>query len=331
MLKFLKRAPASTGALVIAALLAGGCATEPERLEPVEESRIVVVPPVEPLPELELPPARQASRLMLPQRVAETPIAIVVSGRQAAYVEVAESLAAVYTDAAVYEIGGDQSRADSVMRNINDAGSRAVVAIGLVAAQSAIARAESPVVYAQVFNHSELDSRREDVHGVAAYSPLAEQLEAWKNLATGLDRVGIILGPGHEDLVEEARAAAQRHDVELTVRITSSDQETLYAFRRMSRDIDGFWLFPDNRVLSSRALREMAAIGRRNRVRFAVPNEGMLSLGAAVALTTVAEDIAAVIAVVLDRVHRGETADLPSLSALREVDVVTGRAMADAR
>ena len=99
----------------------------------------------------------------------------------------------------------------------------------------------------------------------------------------------------------------------------------------MSRDIDGFWLFPDNRVLSSRALREMADIGKRNRVRFAVPNEGMLSLGAAVALTTVAEDIAAVIATVLDRVRRGETANLPRLSALREVDVVTGRAMAELR
>ena len=331
MLKILKRAPAGTGAIIVAALLAGGCASGPERLEPVAETRIPVQSPVEPLPELEVSPAREPARLLLPPVVEEAPLAIVVSGRQAAYLEVAESLSGVYPDASIYEVGGERNAADSVMCSINDSGSRAVVAIGLIAARSAVAGADSPVVYAQVFNHSELDLRRKDVHGVAAYSPLAEQLAAWKNLDPNLDRVGIILGPGHEDLVEEARTAARQFDVELTVRITHSDQETLYAFRRMSRDIDGFWLFPDNRVLSSRALREMADIGKRNRVRFAVPNEGMLSLGAAVALTTVAEDIAAVIATVLDRVRRGETANLPRLSALREVDVVTGRAMAELR
>ena len=67
---------------------------------------------------------------------------------------------------------------------------------------------------------------------------------------------------------------------------------------------------------------------RRNRVRFAVPNEGMLSLGAAVALTSVATDIAAVIADVLAQIHQGNADGVPRLSALREVDVKLSGAMA---
>ena len=170
-----------------------------------------------------------------------------------------------------------------------------------------------------------------------------ESLDQWRNwLAENHQReqgVWLVTFKKHikdryvprDDLIEEARDAARRHDIELTVRLTHSDQETLYAFRRMSRDIDGFWLFPDSRVLSARALREMAEIAERNRVRFAVPNEGMLALGAAVALTTVASDIAAVIADVLDRMQRDEAAGVPRLSGLREIDVKAGGTVADTR
>ena len=234
-------------------------------------------------------------------------------------------------DSTIYQIAGNEELADAVMRNVNDVGSSAVVAIGLLAARAAIAKTDAPVVYAQVFNHSELDLSRSNVRGVAAYSPLAEQLAAWRKFDPELNRIGVIVGEGHDELIAEARDAARLHGVDLTVRITHSDQETLYAFRRMSRDIDGFWLFPDSRVLSARALRDMAEIAERNRVRFAVPNEGMLSLGAAVALTTVASDIAAVIADVLDRIQRGEAADVPRLSGLHEVDVKTSGTVADAR
>ena len=331
MLNFNWRSLARNCVVIAWALLASACALEPNWTESVEDTAAVVAAPVEAFPEIRLAPARHLGSLLPPADVKELPLAIVVSGRQAAYLEVAESLASLFADAAVYEVNGNAALATSVMRNINDSGSQAVVAIGLVAARSAIANADSPVVYAQVFNHSELDHQRDDVHGVAAYSPLAEQLAAWRSLDPRLDRVGIIIGGGHDDLVEEARVAAEQNEVELSVRVTASDQETLYAFRRMSRDIDGFWLFPDNRVLSARALRERSEIAKRNHVRFAVPNEGMLSLGAAVALTPVSADIASVIAGVLEKVRRGETANLPRLSALREVDVVTGRAMADVR
>ena len=317
--------------VILAALAVSACAIEPQVQAPVETAAIPVEPPPEPLPEIPIEPARQPASLLPPPVEQRPPLAIVVSGRQPAYTDVADALSNHYVDSTIYQIAGNEELADAVLRNVNDVGSSAVVAIGLLAARAAIAKTDAPVVYAQVFNHSELDLSRSDVRGVAAYSPLAEQLAAWRKFDPELNRIGVIVGEGHDELIAEARDAARLHGVDLTVRITHSDQETLYAFRRMSRDIDGFWLFPDSRVLSARALRDMAEIAERNRVRFAVPNEGMLSLGAAVALTTVASDIAAVIADVLDRIQRGEAADVPRLSGLREVDVKTSGTVADAR
>lgn len=331
MLHVFSRLPVRHIAVILAALAVSACAIEPNWPETDETAGVPVEPPPEPLPEIPIEPPRSPQVLLPPPVEQRPPLAIVVSGRQSAYTEVADALSNHYLDATIFQLAGNEELAEAVMRSINDVGGSAVVAIGLLAARAAIAKADSPVVFAQVFNHGELDLGRPDVRGVAAYSPLAEQLGAWRKFDPELNSIGVIVGEGHDALIEEARRAARLHGVDLTVRVTQSDQETLYAFRRMSRDIDGFWLFPDSRVLSARALREMAEIGERNRVRFAVPNEGMLSLGTAVALTTVASDIAAVIADVLDKIQRGEAASVPRLSSLREVDVKTSRALAEAR
>ena len=118
-----------------------------------------------------------------------------------------------------------------------------------------------------------------------------------------------------------------KHEIELLVRTAHSDQETLYLFRRMLADIDGFWLFPDNRVLSARVLNEMLADASRRSVTVVVPNEAMLQIGAAISMTTVAADIAATIAKVLHRIQAGEIDQVPPISELSEVRVTTNDAV----
>ena len=74
----------------------------------------------------------------------------------------------------------------------------------------------------------------------------------------------------------------------------------------MVRDIDGFWLLPDNRVLSSRVLQQMLAEAKQQHVPVSVPSESMLSLGAMISLTTQASDIAATIAKVVRMIQGGD-------------------------
>ena len=52
------------------------------------------------------------------------------------------------------------------------------------------------------------------------------------------------------------------------------------------RDIDGFILFPDNRILSRSVLTEMMADANRHRVQVAVFNEPLLEFGAGVPVGT---------------------------------------------
>ena len=109
----------------------------------------------------------------------------------------------------------------------------------------------------------------------------------------------------------------------MTVRIANSDQETIYIFRRMAQDIDGFWLFPDNRILSTRSLRKILDIARRGQIAVAVPNESMLAIGATISIESQAEDIAATIVKVVRKIHTDGLQSVPAISPLSAIRVVT--------
>ena len=78
--------------VILAALAVSACAIEPQVQAPVETAAIPVEPPPEPLPEIPIEPARQPASLLPPPVEQRPPLAIVVSGRQPAYTDVADAL-----------------------------------------------------------------------------------------------------------------------------------------------------------------------------------------------------------------------------------------------
>jgi len=308
---------------LVAALIASGCSSV--AIDPVAPEPEIVLPPPEPVV-IEPPPAPPPT----PPKVTPKPIpevAIVLTSRQPAYEDVANELSDRLERFTIYDLSDRSQPPVAAFRLINDSNSGAVVAIGLRAARSSLAMAQVPVVFSQVFNYQEHNLVTENSRGVSALAPLDAHLGAWKKIDPTLARVGLIIGGGHEDLVTDAEIAAAKYGVELHVQVTRSDQETLYHFKRMIREIDGFWLFPDNRILSPRVLKEMLTQANRRQVPVAVSHEAMLSMGAAISVSSVASDIAATIIGVLAKINAGHIDDVPPLSNLSEVRVVTNDAL----
>lgn len=294
-----------------------GCATPPPPVE-VPATKPAVVVPEPPLDEIR---TRPLARTPFPVRLPR--IAIVVTGTQPAYADVATELAGHLRRFDLYDLSDESLPPVSVLRAINDTDTGAIIAVGLRAALSAVAMSDKPVVFSQVFNYQDYDLLTDSSRGVAALAPPAAQLKAWKSVDPDIKRIGTIVGEGHRDLVAEAELAAELLGVELRIQVTHSDQETLYFFRRMIRDIDGFWLIPDNRVLSGRALRQMLAEARRLDIPVAVPNESLLEFGATISISTVASDIAETIVEVVRRIQNDGIESVPPLSPLTEVRVAT--------
>ncbi len=277
------------------------------------------------LPDVELlPPITARKRRMPPPPpvLPEPPgVAIVLASRAPAYEDVAIELSRRLGRFSIFDLSDKSQPPEEAFRAINDSDSGAVVAIGLPAARVAVALARVPVVFSQVFNYRDDGLVTDNSRGVAAVAPPEAQLGAWKSANPTLTRIGAIIGPGHDALIEEARVAADTLGVQLTVVTVDSDQEALYQFRRMMNEIDGFWLFPDNRILSSRSLREIFVQSRQRHVDVAVSNEALLSLGAGISISTVAADIADTIVNVIRRIEAGQLDDLPELTPLSAIQV----------
>jgi len=109
-----------------------------------------------------------------------------------------------------------------------------------------------------------------------------ELFSLWKRLDPSLSSIGTIAGTGHDELFAQLGAAAEAASVELHTRVSESDQETVYQFRRLAPTIDGFLLIPDNRVLSIAAIRKLIQQAGEQGVQVLVTNPELLSLGATV-------------------------------------------------
>ena len=311
--------------VTFAMLALSGCALlstpdSPPVAVPAPQPAVVVPPPVIPV---EPAPVATVKPLVTPAAITLPQVAIVLSSRHPAYEKVAIELGEQLENFTVFDLSDKSQPPVSAFRKIHDSDTSAVVAVGLRAAISATAMSKVPVVFCQVFNIEQNDLLSDNSRGVSSLPPLELQIAAWKELDPSLSSIGAIVGPGHDELIAEAELAAAAHGVELHFRIAKSDRETLYLFNRLVGHIDGFWLFPDNRILSGSVLKEMLNYATQHRVQISVFNESLLELGATLSSSAVETDIADTIVEVLGQIAAGNIDDVPPVSPLNDVQITT--------
>jgi ABC-type uncharacterized transport system substrate-binding protein len=310
-------------------LMLSGCALfSPPPETPIAAPRpqpVVVLPPPD-LPD-EPEPVATPEPLVAAPVVTVPEVAILVSSRHPAYESVAAELGQHLDKFTVYDLSDKSQPPVSAFRKINDSATGAVVAIGLRAAISATSMSRVPVVFCQVFNIQSNNLLGANSRGIASLPPLDLQIAAWKEIDPSLASIGAIVGPGHEELIAEAKLAAATYGIELHIRTANSDRETLYLFNRLVGEIDGFWLFPDNRILSGSVLKEMLSYASRRRVQIAVFNESLLEMGATLSSSAIDADIAETIVGVLDEIAAGRIDSVPPVSPLSDVRIVTNETL----
>ena len=285
-------------------------------IDPLAEPEPEVLPPPEPDP---VPPPKPR---LPPEPTNISPlVAVVLSDRTPAYVAVAEALDKHLENHEIYDLSDRSLAPKEAFASIADSNASSVVAVGLPAALAARRFATVPVVVGQVFNINDADLLSAGVKAVGVLPPIGLQIDAWRRLDPSLRNVGAILGKGHDALIAEADQAMKERGIKLHVAIAESDRETLYLFNRLVRDIDGFLLFPDNRILSRKVLHEMMDYASRHRVQIAVFNEPLLELGATFSAVSPAANIAETIADVLNEIINGDIDAVPPVSGLSQIEI----------
>jgi ABC-type uncharacterized transport system substrate-binding protein len=320
--------------LLVSVLLAtSGCALlQPETPPPAPTTTPEPEPVAEPAPPVEVPPAVKRVPVIAAPPAPE-PVsaraAIVLTDSLPAYKNVAAELDAWLQDYAVYDLSDRSRSARQVFAAIAASEAQFVVAVGLQAAKVARSFATVPVIFSQVFNVSENDLVSDQIRGVAVLPPLDLQVEAWRQMDPKIRNIGAILGEGHEELIGEAEQAMSERGIKFHYAIASSDRETLYHFKRLIRDIDGYLLFPDNRILSREVFTEIMSDAARHRIQVAVFNESLLKHGATFSASSVNSNIAAKIVIALNAIENGNLDEVASLTPLSEIRIQTNPKMVE--
>lgn len=181
-----------------------------------------------------------------------------------------------------------------------------IVSIGLGAAIAAKSLTNRQAVFCQVFNYQDYELLSARHKGVSMMPSLLKTFGAWRTLAPNISDIGVISGPGFDDLIQAAKTAAKSHGITLHHKIVNSDKEYQYAYKQMSGKVQGYWLLPDNRVLSGFVLREVMTFSVRNSKQVAVFNDELLKLGGLLSISGNPQDIAQQ---VLDRLEQGKDTD----------------------
>jgi ABC-type uncharacterized transport system substrate-binding protein len=197
-----------------------------------------------------------------------------------------------------------------------------VIAVGRAAVDAARARFPGrPIVFCQVFAYEDVLKGGGAIWGVHSLPPLTLQLKAWQAIDPTLRNIALILGEERGALAAEATKAAANVGAEVRLETSHSDRETLYLFKRLAGQVDGLWLFPDNRVLSPTVLRELLSYANSHNVGVLAPTESLLRLGALASAASVPADIAETVRLVAERVAAGKTRDLPAMTSLRAAEL----------
>lgn len=203
-------------------------------------------------------------------------VAILVSRPISPYTKVAEHLEqALATRATVYHLW--QTGPDKALAAIPPQAQ--LVSVGLDASLAAREKSGQQHIFCQVFNYSDYHLIGDSSKGVSMVPGAAKTFTAWRAMSPGLTDVAVITGPGLEAVIAHAREEATRQGIKLHHLTVKNDKDYYYHYKQIEGKVQGYWLLPDNRVLSVEVLRDIMTFSVRNGKQVAVFSDELLQLG----------------------------------------------------
>ena len=276
---------------------------EPKELPVVEIEPPVIIeklPPVAEKPAVK--PVEKPIAVVAPPRVV-----ILVSDKTTAYSEVAKALAkGLGKRASIRYMKGNQARNIKMLSEYKGDERIQLVSIGLSASVAAKTLKDKQVIFCQVFNYHEHGLVTDKHKGVSMLPSMSQTFKAWRALAPNTTNISIITGSGFENMIKTAQSAAKKFGITLHHNVVNSDKEFQYTYKNIANKVQGYWILPDNRVLSGSVLRDVMTFSVRNSKQVAVFSEELLNLGG---LFSVTSDNLEVAQKVLKRLEQGASKD----------------------
>lgn len=207
-------------------------------------------------------------------------VIVLVSGKSPSYMKLANLIIAQSSVPFTRHIMSTQPAKNRVLLNdINASNKPYVIAVGLKAAKLVKQLKTKHVIFTSIVNHEDYDLVSDQMKGVSALPSPEKLFKDWKLLSPDLTTVAVIAGNNLDNYLTYAALAADKYGIELVVRKVSTDKEFIYKSKHLSMDVQGQWILPDNRVLSSKALKDVMSYASRRGRQIVVFGPKLLAFG----------------------------------------------------
>ena len=142
-----------------------------------------------------------------------------------------------------------------------------------------------PIVYTMVLNPNPYLSGHKNISGVSMLVSARKKLEYIKKYLPKTKRIGVIYNPGHSYyLYKELLDAAKDFKVSIVAKKVFSSQQVIDAIKKISQNIDLFFMLPDVTVISPETLSFMNLFFLKKSIPIVTFSEKYLKLGALMAI-----------------------------------------------
>jgi len=257
-------------------------------------------------------------------------VAILVSEDIPAYAEVAKALSKqLGRRGSIHYLTGSQLENLKTVNKLKNEEHTQVVSIGLNASIAAKSLTNKQVIFCQVYNYQDYALLSPKHKGVSMLPSLPKTFSTWRALAPSTTDIGVISGPGFDDVIQAAKSAAKAYGFKLHFETVSSDKEYQYTYKKLSKKVQGFWLLPDNRVLSEHILRDIMTFSVRNSKQVAVFSDELLKLGGLLSISSDYRDIAQQVLERLEQAQLKEDIPGPDIVYLEKINLRINSVMAN--
>lgn len=251
------------------------CAQPPQPVAPMVEQEPVVTAPTP------------------PKKTPSIQVTILVSENIPAYSEVANELfKQLGRRGTILYLSRNQLGNLKLVNKLKNEENTQVVSIGLSASVAAKALTNKQVVFCQVYNYQDYGLLSSKHKGVSMLPSISKTFSIWHALSPNTTDIGVISGPGFDHEIQSVKSAAKVHGFQLHFETVTSDKEYQYTYKKLSKKVQGFWLLPDNRVLSEHILRDIMTFSVRNSKQVTVFSNELLKLGGLMSISSDNRDIA---------------------------------------
>lgn len=244
-----------------------------------------------------------------PAHSAALNVAIVVSNDTEPYIELAQGVASELRRDGV---GRARTIGVDALAQLNGTDADMVVAVGLKAAQAIAAKNLSlPVLntlipktsFDRIARQRSVRSNRPTFSAIYLDQPISRQLDLVRLALPDKKRIGVIVGPDSEELLESLRTEAQLRELELNAVRIGSEAELFPALESVLGSSDVFLSLPDSMVFNSRTLQSILFTAYRRQIPVVGFSPAYVRAGALFAVHSTPAQLARQVAEVLRRVN----------------------------